>query len=93
MPNYTKQDLKDNLDYLEETKKQIKQAIINKGVEVSNNDTFRSYVDKINSIEVKGETQTKTITITENNTTVTVTPDSGYDGISEIVINVDIGGD
>ena len=50
MPNYTVQDLKDNLDYLAETKRQIKEALINKGQSVSNSDTFRSYVGKINNI-------------------------------------------
>lgn len=30
MANYSTQDLQDNLDYLNETKKQIKQAIIDK---------------------------------------------------------------
>lgn len=51
MANYTTQDLKDNLDYINETKKQIKQAIIDKGQTVEDSDTFRSYVDKIEAIE------------------------------------------
>ena len=38
------------LQYLEETKTQIKQAIIDKGVEVTDSDTFRSYANKINDI-------------------------------------------
>lgn len=38
------------LNYLLDTKKLIKQAIINKNVEVSDTDTFRSYADKIDSI-------------------------------------------
>ena len=38
--------LKD-LDYLSETKEKIRQAIIQKGVPVSEEDTFRSYADKI----------------------------------------------
>lgn len=38
------------LNYLLDTKKLIKQAIINKDVEVSDTDTFRSYADKIDSI-------------------------------------------
>ncbi len=42
--------LSEKLEYLEETKSQIKQAIINKGVEVESNDTFRSYAEKINGI-------------------------------------------
>lgn len=53
MASYTIQDLKDNLDYINETKKQIKQAIIDKGQAVEDSDTFRSYVDKIKAIEAR----------------------------------------
>ena len=42
------------LTYLEQTKEGIKQAIINKGVNVSDTDTFRSYIDKIDSITTGG---------------------------------------
>lgn len=41
----------DKLNYLNETKQEIKQAIINKGVDVSDTDTFRSFADKIEAIE------------------------------------------
>ena len=41
----------EKLDYLKQTKEDIKQALINKDVEVSDTDTFRSYADKINSIK------------------------------------------
>lgn len=47
---YTVQDLQDNLDYLAETKDKIKSAIIEKGQPISDNDTFRSYADKIKDI-------------------------------------------
>lgn len=40
------------LEKLKNTKKAIKQALINKGVEVSDNDSFESYADKIDSIKV-----------------------------------------
>ena len=40
------------LNYLLDTKKLIKQAIINKNVKVSDTDTFRSYADKIDSINI-----------------------------------------
>jgi hypothetical protein len=50
MANYTSQDLQDNLDYLTETKKQIRQAIIDKGVDVPEDTPFRDYVKKIRSI-------------------------------------------
>lgn len=38
------------LNYLLSTKEAIKDAIINKDVEISDTDTFRSYADKINGI-------------------------------------------
>lgn len=41
----------DKLNYLIETKNQIKTAIQNKGVQISDTDTFRSYADKIGEIE------------------------------------------
>lgn len=47
----------DKLDYLKETKEAIKSALIDKGVEVSNNDTFRSYAEKISNIPSGGESE------------------------------------
>ena len=40
------------LNYLLDTKEAIKEAIINKKVEISDSDTFRSYADKINDINI-----------------------------------------
>ena len=54
--------LNNKLDYLDETKQLIKQAIIDKGQEVSDEDTFRSYVDKISDIETGNNTQDATAT-------------------------------
>lgn len=42
----------DKLEYLNQTKQDIKQAIINKGQNITEEDTFRSYVDKINDIQL-----------------------------------------
>ena len=47
-------DINDKLDYLETTKSLIKQAIEDKGVAVSDSDTFRSYATKISSIPSGG---------------------------------------
>lgn len=44
----------DKLNYLNTTKTNIKNAIIEKGVEVSDNDTFRSYATKIGEISSGG---------------------------------------
>lgn len=46
--------ISEKLTYLEETKELIKQAIVDKGVEVNDTDTFRSYADKISEIEGGG---------------------------------------
>lgn len=43
-------EFQEQLDILKETKTQIKQSIINKGKEVSDVDSFRSYADKIGEI-------------------------------------------
>lgn len=42
------------LNYLNETKESIKNAIIEKGVEVSDSDTFRDYATKIADISSGG---------------------------------------
>lgn len=42
--------ISDKLTYLEGTKSAIKDAIVAKGVAVSDSDTFRSYADKIDKI-------------------------------------------
>jgi hypothetical protein len=44
----------DKLNYLNETKEAIKTALVEKGVSVSDTDTFRSYADKIGEISSGG---------------------------------------
>jgi len=53
----TEDDIFAKINYLEQTKLAIKTAIINKGVAVSEADTFRSYASKIASISGGGEVQ------------------------------------
>lgn len=43
------------LNYLNHTKELIKEALIEKGVEVTDTDTFRSYAEKIENMEVGGK--------------------------------------
>lgn len=50
----------EKLDYLEGTKTSIKNAIISKGQEVDDNDTFRSYAQKIANIETGTDTSDAT---------------------------------
>ena len=80
----------EKLTYLEGTKSAIKDAIIAKGVEVTDTDTFRSYAEKIESIEAGGscESQSKEINITDNGTIV-VTPDEGY-LLDQVTVNTNI---
>lgn len=48
----------DKLDYLNETKIQIRNALNDLGAEITEEDTFRSYVNKINEIaEEQGEAE------------------------------------
>lgn len=54
--------ISDKLDYLNETKAQIKQAIIDKGQEVSDETPFREYVQKIQDIETGVDTSDATAT-------------------------------
>ena len=56
MFNMNVEELNTQLEYLDETKGLIKQAIIDKGQSISENDTFRSFVQKINDIETRIET-------------------------------------
>lgn len=56
MFNMNIEELNTQLEYLDETKSLIKQAIIDKGQSISENDTFRSFVQKINDIETGVET-------------------------------------
>lgn len=54
--NNTNSSIMDKLDYLETTKTQIREALISKGQSVSTIDTFRSYVEAINDIQVGTDT-------------------------------------
>lgn len=54
------------LNYLLGTKEAIKEAIINKKVEVTDTDTFRSYADKINDININQGISTESSVQTPN---------------------------
>lgn len=79
----------DKLEYLNNTKTAIKNALVSKGVDVADTDTFRSYADKINTLETDPNLQAKTVTITANGSQ-TVTSDSGYDGLSSVAITTNV---
>jgi surface protein len=51
--------IEEKLENIEETKGLIKEAIVSKGVEVSDTDSFRSYAEKINNIQSGGSSDLK----------------------------------
>ena len=73
----------EQLTILEETKTQIKQAIIDKGQTITDNDSFRSYVSKINNIEVLNA-QEKTVTPTSSQQIIE--PDDEYNALSQVTV-------
>ena len=78
----------DELSVLANTKKEIKEAIISKGVEVTEEDTFKSYADKIRNIPTGGEEvviKNQDITIKENGQ---YTADEGYTGLGTVTVEV-----
>ena len=81
--------ISEKLEYLNETKEEIKTAIKNKGVTIADTDTFRSYANKIANLKTTPTLQAKSQTITTN-TTTTITPDSGYDGLSKVTVTTNI---
>lgn len=81
--------ISEKLEYLNETKEEIKTAIKNKGVTIADTDTFRSYADKITNLKTTPTLQAKSQTITSN-TTTTISPDSDYDGLSNVTITTNV---
>lgn len=78
-------DINEQLDILEETKAQIKQAIISKGQSVSDEDSFRSYANKIDNISTMNA-QLKTVTPTTNQQVIT--PDTPeYNALASVTVN------
>ena len=55
-------NINDKTNYLMETRNQIKQAIINKGQNINDSDTFRSYAEKIANIQTGVDTSDATAT-------------------------------
>lgn len=47
--------INEKLNYLLQTKENIKQAIKGKGVEITDSDSFRSYAEKIGTIKADGD--------------------------------------
>lgn len=81
--------ISNKLDYLKDTKSQIKEALIAKHATVSDTDTFRSYADKIKTIPQVNATLIKK-TITENGTYIATSEKdvTKCDGYSSVTVNV-----
>ena len=73
------------LNYLDETKELIREAIVAKGQAVTDSDTFRSYADKIGAIETAADPVLTNLNVTENGN---YTPSAGVDGFSSVSVNV-----
>lgn len=71
-----------NLEYLEETKELIKEAINSKGGAVSDSDTFRSYADKIK--EIPEEKVEEEVTASPSTVTKVIYPTENYTCIREV---------
>lgn len=78
--------LADKLNYLIETKQSIKQAIIDKGVSVNDNTTFREYATAISNIIGEGDGNLIEKEFTENGTYYA--SDFDGSGFSKVTVNV-----
>lgn len=77
----------EKLQYLNDTKTQIRAAITEKGVIVPNNAPFRSYADLIRGIEAGGgEGNLEVGVISPTGETFTEYPNEGFDGFSSVTV-------
>jgi hypothetical protein len=70
----------DKIKYLNETKSQIKEAIISKGTDVEDNTSFRNYVQKIKDMPITGP-----VTIEEYNDSMDLVDDIIGDLVDDII--------
>ena len=78
--------INEKLNYLLQTKENIKQSIKEKGVEITDSDSFRSYAEKIGTIKVGEENVIESIKV--NGVTQTIAEDKSVD-ITVPTVDVD----
>jgi len=78
--------ISDKLTYLNGTKTAIKNAIIEKGGTVGNNDTFRSYANKIRSLP-SGQANLQNKVVNPSIQQQVISADIGYDGLNQVTIS------
>lgn len=69
-------------------KKAVASAITDKGVTTAQNAEFATMAANVRKIKTNPTLQTKTVTLDASNTTQTLTPDSGYDGLSQVKASI-----
>ena len=79
----------DKLAYVKTTKESIKAAIVNKGVTVPDDATFRSYADLIAQIEGSAAPNLEAVTVVPTGNAFIRTPSPGYNGISSVTVEGD----
>ena len=69
-------------------KKAVASAITDKGVTTAQNAEFATMAANVRKIKTNPTLQTKTVTLDTSNTTQTLTPDPGYDGLSQVKASI-----
>ncbi len=69
-------------------KKAVASAITDKGVTTAQNAEFATMAANVRKIKTNPTLQTKTVTLDTSNTTQTLTPDTGYDGLSQVKASI-----
>ena len=69
-------------------KKAVASAITDKGVPTAQDAEFATMAANVRKIKTNPTLQTKTVTLDASNTTQTLTPDSGYDGLSQVKASI-----
>ena len=69
-------------------KKAVASALADKGVPTAQDAEFATMAANVRKIKTNPTLQTKTVTLDASNTTQTLTPDSGYDGLSQVKASI-----